>query len=141
MSLKKKGIAFIALSGAGFLIYKVTGKVNKLKNEYEKCFTFTGKEIRYDQEIFNSESVAAAFSAVEIDFTGAELEEDVNILDLYCEFSAISIKVPEDWNIILEGKNKKSAIQNKAINENDYEDGPKLIIKYDIRFSALEIKN
>ncbi|WP_132280108.1 LiaF domain-containing protein [Natranaerovirga hydrolytica] len=141
MNGKRKGILFILLSAIGFFAYKMNGKVKKLKNVYDDCIAFTGKKITYDNEIFTGESMAVIFSGVEIDLTNALLQDEVNILDIHCEFSGVSIKVPKDWDIVLEGNSNKSEIEDKTSHLNDFVNNPKLIIKYNLSYSGVEIKN
>jgi hypothetical protein len=137
----KKGFWFVLLSGIGFLVYKVTGRSKLLKKQYDTSVVFNGKQLKYQGETFGGESIASIFSGLEIDFKGATLLDKVNTLVVYGEFSGISIKVPEEWNVEVVGVSKKSAISNKVdMYEIDQFD-PKLVIQYNLKYSALEVKH
>ena len=59
-------------------------------------------------------------------------------LEIVGRFSGFSIKVNPDWNVKTEGTDKKSGISNNT--QYDEEKPAQLIIKYDLKFSGLEVK-
>lgn len=139
MKARRKGLCLVLLSIIGFIAYKFSGKIKKLKEQFDKCYTFTNKQIKYENKEFCGESIATIFSGVVIDFTDVTLIDDINTIELYSEFSSVTIKVPEDSNIEVEGDNNRSRVTNKLENEYDSEYAPTLKIKYDIKFTDLII--
>ncbi|MCT4596949.1 MAG: cell wall-active antibiotics response protein [Vallitalea sp.] len=126
-----------SLVSVGVSIFK---KSKALKNKYNNCYFFNGEELDYREQEFNEDSIAALFSGVDIDFTGATLKDNKAIIELYSKFSGISIIVPEHWNVKASGQDDKSGVSNEFEYNEDNTEAPLLEIKYNLKFSGLEIK-
>lgn len=71
-----------------------------IKREY----VFTGSKERLTAGRIKGGEISAVFSGVELDFTQAELSDEVKNIHIKIQsvFSGVIIYVPEDWNIILQ---------------------------------------
>ncbi|MFN2396281.1 MAG: LiaF domain-containing protein [Bacteroidales bacterium] len=63
---------------------------------------FGGGEKKYNSQNFRGGQMTAIFGGSEIDFRHAKLAPGVNAIDLLCIFGGTSIKVPEDWEVIVD---------------------------------------
>ncbi|PKM49777.1 MAG: hypothetical protein CVV02_14305 [Firmicutes bacterium HGW-Firmicutes-7] len=138
--LIKNSIFLMGLSAIGFFAYKFSIRLKEVKEKFDNCISFTSKELKFDGEEFDGNSYAVMFSGLEMDFTGAVLINDAT-LDIYGEFCGISIKVPEDWQVVEEGESYRSGVSSKVDTYEIDEAKPILYINYNIRYSGLEIKH
>ncbi|PKM95656.1 MAG: hypothetical protein CVU84_02305 [Firmicutes bacterium HGW-Firmicutes-1] len=138
--LIKSSIFLMVLSAIGFFAYKFSLRLKEIKEKYENCISFTGKELKFDGEEIDGGSYAIMFSGVEMDFTGATLINDAT-LDLYGEFCGISIILPEDWQVVEEGESFRSGFSSQIDTYEIDETKPILYINYNVRYSGLEIKH
>lgn len=136
-----KSTLFLAiLSGIGYLVYRGSEKIKVLKTQYETCIFFNCKSLKFDGEEIADGSYAVMFSGLEMDFTGATLVNNQATLEIFAECAGVSIRVPADWQVKLDGVAEKSGVSNTtAFNEEDVEK-PVLIIKHKMKFSGLEVK-
>ena len=61
-----------------------------------------GGEKKYNSQNFRGGQMTAIFGGSEIDFRHAKLAPGINGIDLLCIFGGTSIKVPEDWEVIVD---------------------------------------
>lgn len=134
----KSSLFLAVLSIFGFVAYRFSLKMRELKEQYQNCIFFNGKSLVYDGETFEGGSFAVMFSGLEMDLTGATLLDDTTI-EIYSEFSGVTIKVPEDWQVIEEGESYRSGFSSKVDTYELDETKPVLYIQYNIRYSGLEI--
>ena len=70
-----------------------------------KEYTFTGSKEKWTQGKLKNVFIEATFSGVEIDFTQAELADDIKVaahIKVKSVFSGVILYVPEDWNITVQ---------------------------------------
>ena len=70
-----------------------------------KEYTFTGSKEKWTQGKLKNVFIEATFSGVEIDFTQAELADDIKTaahIKVKSVFSGVILYVPEDWNIVVQ---------------------------------------
>ena len=70
-----------------------------------KEYTFTGSKEKWTQGKLKNVFIEATFSGVEIDFTQAELADDIKTaahIKVKSVFSGVILYVPEDWNIVIQ---------------------------------------
>lgn len=139
--LVKSSIFLAILSGIGFFSFRMWGKIKELKSKYETCVFFKAKKLKFDGQEFEGGSYAVMFSGLEMDFNGATLTEDVVVLDLYGAYCGISIKVPDEWNVILDGEAIRSGVSDTTNCNEEELDKPVLKIKYNIQYTGLEVRN
>ncbi|WP_105615180.1 hypothetical protein [Vallitalea okinawensis] len=138
----KRNIFLASLVAAGYAAFRIGAKWKKLNSMYNNCLVFSAKDIELNEnEEFSGDSIGAIFSSVDIDLRKATLKGDIATLDLYGAFSSIDIKVPEGWNIKVEGIDEKSEVDNEIEFDEDKEELPLLHIKYNVKYSALDISH
>lgn len=136
----KKIVNFVVVSSLVSVGVSIFKKSKSLKNKYNNCYFFSGEDIDYRDQEFEGDSIATLFSGVDIDFTEATLKDNKAIIELYSKFSGISITVPQHFNVKVSGEEDKSGISNEFEYDEDNIQAPLLEIKYNIKFSGLEIK-
>ena len=70
-----------------------------------KEYVFTGSKEKWTQGKVKNVFIEATFSGVELDFTQAELADDIKIaarIKVKAVFSGVTLYVPEDWNIMVQ---------------------------------------
>jgi len=144
--MKKIGklIKFLAFVGLVFAVIKAIKEgrsIKKVMNTYEKNIKFKSEALNYEDEVIENKSVALLCSSAEMDFQEAKLDRNNGILDIFGRFSAISVKLPETWKVKLSGIADNSAVANQVEEAEGVEEGPVLNIQYDLKMSALSIKN
>lgn len=136
--LFKSSLFLALLSVIGLFAYRFSIKMRQLKDQYQNCIFFKGKCLDFDGEVFEGGSYAVMFSGLEFDLSRATLEEDTT-LEICAEFSGISIKVPEDWQVVEEGESFRSGFSSKVDTYELDDTKPVLYIQYNIRYSGMEV--
>ena len=70
-----------------------------------KEYTFSVSKERWTQGKLKNVEIEATFSGVELDFTQAELADDIKVaayIKVKSVFSGVTLYVPEDWNIMVQ---------------------------------------
>lgn len=144
--MKKKSLFVLGTTGGGaYLAYK---KFQNMTDAFSKVVIFNNENITYeqDQEI---EDTAVIFGSVNIDLTDINMEEETT-LKVRALFSNITIKVPEGWKVVTDGKNKASNVkvsiqeeeeQEEEEQEEEQDKSVTLNIEYDMYFSNINISN
>ena len=144
MKALKKIIKILAIVGAIAGIVKVVMRVlnlTKRMNDYNEKAIFSGKDIKYQEEPFEKDSVASLFSGVNLDFKNATMADKTSQLDILGRYSGISVKVPKHWHIEMDGTAVQSGIDQRFIDNSEDEEAPKLQINYDIKYCGLSVAN
>ena len=71
----------------------------------KKEYVFTGSKEKWTQGKLKNLEIEAVFSGVELDFTQAELADDIKVaahIKVTSVFSGVILYVPEDWNIMVQ---------------------------------------
>jgi len=144
MKVIKKIIKILAVIGMIAGVVKLVLKVlnmNQRMNDYNEKAVFGGKSIKYEEEPFEKDSVAAMFSGYNLDFKEAKMANAVSQLDILARFSGVSVKVPDHWNVEMDGTAVQSGISKRYVDNSEVEDAPTLKINYDLKFSGLDVSN
>jgi len=68
-------------------------------------YVFTGSKEKWTHGKLKNVAIEAVFSGVELDFTQAELADDIKVaahIKVSSVFSGVILYVPEDWNIVVQ---------------------------------------
>jgi len=122
----------------GIAIYKIRKMLAKYKKDSDVFLFFSGTKRKYKVKPFQDTKITAIFSGAELDLQEAKIENETATLEIKGRFSGFSIKVNPSWNVKVEGTEKKSGISNNT--KYDENEPPQLIIKYDLKFSGMEVK-
>lgn len=101
---------------------------------------FSGFNRRLNSKAFRWGRVTALFGGAEIDLRDAELSKDGAKMELTAIFGGIDVKIPEDWNIVLNSNAIFGGVGNKSLNPVEPE-GKNLEIMANAIFGGIEIKN
>jgi len=74
-------------------------------NVVHKEYVFSSSKEKWTQGKLKNVSIEATFSGVELDFTQAELADDIKVaahIGVKSVFSGVILYVPEDWNIMIQ---------------------------------------
>ena len=105
---------------------------------YNKKYKFTGDKVIITDE-FETESLAASFGGLAIDFRNATLKDNLGTLKIFAHFSGIDIIVPDNWVVKTIGTVKNAGVSNQA-EEETTDNQPTLIVKHDLHFAGLSIR-
>jgi len=70
-----------------------------------KEYVFSGSKEKWTQGKLKNVEIEATFSGVELDFTQAELADDIKVaayIKVKSVFSGVTLYVPDDWNIMVQ---------------------------------------
>lgn len=144
MKTFKKIIKLIALIGAVVGIIKSVMRIMNLMSrvkEYE--YNSVGGNINktFEDEVVDKKSVGMVCSSGKLDFKDSIIENNEATLNVMARCSALQVKVPEHWQVNLDGTDVQSAISKRFIDNTSVIDAPCININYDLKFSALDISN
>ncbi|MDR1200179.1 MAG: cell wall-active antibiotics response protein [Tannerellaceae bacterium] len=91
--------------------------------------------------VFRGADIDVSFGSVTLDLRKASLDESQTYIDIDCSFGGIELFIPAHWNVQVKADSTLSGCEDKRHISQvvDYEH--KLIIKGDLTFSGIEIKN
>ena len=163
-------VAIIAI-GIGFII-KATTRKNAIKDseawsnehsewnrhfkEFEKNVTtksgdivhkeyvFTGSKEKWTQGKVKNIFIEATFSGAELDFTQAELADDIKVaacIKVKSVFSGVTLFVPEDWNIMIQKTGAFGGFNDRRSNKILQASTDKLVIlEIEATFGGVELR-
>ena len=70
-----------------------------------KSYVFSNSKEKWSQGKLKNVEIDAVFSGVELDFTQAELADDITVaahIKVSSVFSGVTLYVPDDWNIVVQ---------------------------------------
>lgn len=136
MKLKnvKKALFLGAATFAGTYLYK---KYEELKIFYNEVVIGNCKTLYYSSEL-EDDSVAAVASAVKLNFIGVTPEEPSIYLNLFALGSSVTILVPDECRVVLDGTNSLSNIVVDELLE-EVEKEFTLYIDYKAKASSVRI--
>jgi predicted membrane protein len=110
-----------------------------IKREY----VFSGSKEKWGHGKLKEVSIDAAFSNVELDFSRAEVAEDVKVaasIHVSSVFSSVILYVPDDWNIILQKTGVFGGFVDKRPQNIEVDKEKIVILEVDAIFGGGEIR-
>ncbi|MBN1271430.1 MAG: hypothetical protein JXB26_04095 [Candidatus Aminicenantes bacterium] len=107
-------------------------------------FVLGGGDFRFNTKKFKGGKVSAIMGGGTVDLREAEMEQEKAVIDTFAIMGGIEIKVPETWEVSVQGTPIMGGIDNKARLNNSAVAGKqtkKLIIKGSAIMGGVEIKN
>ena len=137
MKLKslKRALLFGAVAGAGTYAYK---KYEELKVFYNEVIVGNSKTLYYNTD-FEDDSVAALGAAVKLNFLGVHPDSHSVYLNVFAMGSSVSILVPDECRVILDGNNNFSSVTVSEPENEETEKEFTLYIDYKATASAIRI--
>ena len=130
--LKIVGVLAVFGSIGGILF----DKYKKIEKKYKFIVKFDDKEIEYNEDVYD-ETIAVLFSDVVIDLTKNDILEDDAIYEVYSAFSEVTIYVPENFDVYLEGK---TILSDVDLDLGDTEKDSTLNLFYNANFTDLKVR-
>jgi predicted membrane protein len=125
--------------------HQVFGKMkeNYSKDKIDDVAIFGGGEKRIVSENFQGGNITAIFGGSDIDLTSCKLANGENFLDVFIIFGGTDIKVPADWNVIVDVFPLFGGFGNKRHKDPSrvYDQSRTLIIKGIVVFGGGEVKS
>lgn len=90
---------------------------------------------------FKGGTAEAILGSVEIDFTGASLAEGKAVLGLTAVLGGVEIRVPRDWQVVLEGTPILGGIEDKSRPVSEQDKKGTLFVKATAVLGGIEIKD
>lgn len=108
------GISMIFKDTIGDKIGDEIKKINKKQNDVnECCATFSGQNIKYENEKFTGANLTAVFGGVKYDLTNAIIDSDV-VINASSTFGGIEIKVPSNVKVKIKSTSIFGGVENKT---------------------------
>jgi len=159
----------IIAAGIGFIIKATTQKNENKDKDYEnhpewnrhfrdfeknittkngdvvhKEYVFSGSKEKWAQEKLRNVFIEATFSGAELDFTQAELADDIKVaacIKVKAVFSGVTLFVPEDWNIIIHKSGAFGGFNDRRPNRVLQVSGEKIVIlEVESVFGGVELR-
>jgi len=110
-----------------------------------KEYAFSGSKEKWTQGKVKNVFIEAKFSGVELDFTQAELADDIKVaacIKVSAVFSGVTLFVPEDWNIMIQKTGAFGGFNDYRSNKilQASTDDKLVILEIDSRFGGVELK-
>ncbi|MDR2808971.1 MAG: cell wall-active antibiotics response protein, partial [Tannerellaceae bacterium] len=91
--------------------------------------------------VFRGADLEAAFGTMSLDLRRTSLEAPETYINVDCSFGGVVISVPPHWCLLSEMENSFGSSEDKRYLSQEIDTEHKLIIRGDVSFGALEIKN
>lgn len=117
------------------------GQSNSVDGFVTSDVTFGAVEQIVLEPVFKGGKISNTFGATVLDLRRTKLDAADTYLDVSCTFGGVEIQVPEDWNVVVEMDTTLSGYNDKRYRMAEHLSEQKLIIRGDLTFSGLEIKN
>lgn len=140
-----RNIIALILILAGIQLFAGNKKSSEYTNKSGRGFNinsiFSGNHHIVDDSSFTNGNVTAIFGGAEVDFRNARIQEEA-FLDITCVFGGVEVKVPEDWEIRVDGTPFFGGFENKTHRRTNTEIiRPILNINYSVIFGGISMKN
>lgn len=91
--------------------------------------------------VFRGADLDCSFGSITLDLRRTSLEAPETYIDVNCSFGGIELFVPSHWCLFSEMDNTFGSCEDKRYTTHEIETDHKLIIRGDVSFGGLEIKN
>lgn len=135
-------LLLIAIGGA--LIWRTQGSTEHITEEADDLISGTailgGLEQRSTSQHFRGGNLSAIMGGHEVDLRDADMPEgEIAVLDIFTLMGGVELRVPEQWNVALEGSAFLGGYENKA--RGSATSNKRLIIRGQSIMGGVEIKN
>jgi predicted membrane protein len=111
--------------------------------QFDSLYVFGGGERRVNTKNFKGGSLFAIFGGYKVDFLNADIEGDQAVLEANAVFGGGEIRVPEAWQVSVQGTGMFGAYEDKTRHFQPDPSKPTktLVIKGFAIFGGIEVKN
>lgn len=125
---------------------KINKKINELKSKEKAsahlpdnhCAFFSGKDLKFANEVFIGASFTAIFGGIECDLRGAVIENDI-LINATAVFGGVDIIVPSNVKIKVKSSSVFGGVSNNSVFTGD-DTSPTIYINASGVFGGVEIK-
>lgn len=114
---------------------KIVEKNGELK---EYCATFSGRNVDFNNEVFEGAALTAVFGGIKCDLRGAVITGDT-VITLCCVFGGVDILLPDNVNVKISADSIFGGISDKTYHKN-IENAPTVYINGNCIFGGADIK-
>lgn len=134
--------ALLVLIGFWIIFSDFRGKKKPvIRDSLDNIVVFSALETRINSDDFTGGSISAIFAGADIDLRDAKLSAQGGRLDLTAVFGGIEVRLPEDWNVVVNGTPIFGGWENRTRPSPDPSQGPILHINCTAVFGGVEVKN
>lgn len=101
--------------------------------------TFSGIKLQNDSRSFKGGKIAVTFGGLELDLREAVMDGPEATLTLNATFSGIELRVPRDWQVVVQLSATMGAVEDKTVPPAS--PGRRLVLRGETMFGGVEIKN
>lgn len=101
--------------------------------------SFSAISQRCDSRSFKGGRIASTFGGVELDLTQATIDGDEAQLEVSAHFSGIDLRVPREWLVVIEATSTFGGVEDKTVPP--MTPGPRLVLRGEVMFGGVEVKN
>ncbi|NBI27985.1 LiaF transmembrane domain-containing protein [Chengkuizengella marina] len=118
------------------------GKLNlDTKDKIKTIGAFSGSDLKNVSQEFKGGSIVVGFGEVNLDLREANIAQDEITIDIVVAFGEVDIRIPEEWNIEINGVPVFGDWRNRTYNRSSNPDAPTLVVDCVIVFGEVDIKN
>lgn len=115
-------------------------KKDTLSDDHVTISTILGSgDYKISNQAFKGGQIAVVMGGVELDFTKAEMEGDRIVLETSVVMGSIEIRVPEHWEVVMDGSPVLGAMENRTVSPR--ENGKKFVINSSVVMGSIEVKS
>lgn len=91
--------------------------------------------------VFKGAEIDISFGNVSLDLRRTKLDGELTFIEVDCSFGGFEILIPSSWNVVIDVDTTLSGCEDKRFPAQEIDSDHKLVIRGDISFSGIEIKN
>jgi predicted membrane protein len=91
--------------------------------------------------VFRGANLESSFGMITLDLRRTSLEDPETYINVNCSFGGVEICVPSHWSLFSELENTFGSCEDKRYVAQEIDTEHKLIVRGDVSFGSLEIKN
>ena len=135
------GLSIIFKDKVKDIAVKNMGKINAKEIDMEHTYTstFSEEKINLDNEKLESCAINSIFGSGSLELRNVVIDEDV-VINNYVVFGGVTIKVPNDVNIVVKTTSIFGGVDNKTGRNKTKENVKTIYIKGTILFGGIDIK-
>ena len=101
--------------------------------------TFSGIKLQNDSRSFKGGRIASTFGGVELDLREAVMEGPEVTLNVSATFSAIELRIPREWQVVVQLRATLGAVEDKTVPP--LSASHRLVLRGEATFGGVEVKN
>jgi predicted membrane protein len=135
--------SLLILLGAGMMLRLGRFGVSSARTEdtVQHFVLFSGMETRYQSANFRGGAVTGVFGGADVDLRECKMADSGAVLDLTAAFGGVTIKVPGDWKVDVDGLPLFGGWSNHTVLATGSGSGPVLKVRCLAMFGGIDIKN